>query len=128
MKLKPVKRSIPQPTPEPTPKVREKKHNKLPSDEYKPMLKPMRFLVRETTSYKNEEQVIRQYLEITVKRFDHDDELGLPHICIQMYQESEFYTGYLKGKSIYLPLESGEDFVDRLSDIIEVCKDKGIIE
>lgn len=128
MKLKPVKRKIPQPTPEETPKVREKKPNKLPSDEYRPLLEPVRFLVRETTSYKDPTKVIKQYIEVTVKRFDSDDELGLPHICMQMYQESEFYTGYLKGKSIYLPLESGYDLLEHLEDIFEQCEDKGLIE
>lgn len=124
MKLKPVKRIIPLPVPEEKSKVKEKKPNKLPSDEYTPILKPMRFLVRETTSYKDPTKVIKQYLEITVKRFDGDDELGLPHICIQMYQESEFYTGYLKGKNIYLPLESGYDLVEHLNDILEECEEK----
>lgn len=134
MKLKPVKRSAtpPQPTSQVRPKTeepkREKKANKLPSDEYRPLLEPRKILVKEVPSRKDSSKVIRQYLEVTVKRFDADDGLGLPHLCVQMYQESEFYTGYLKGKSIYLPIESSLDFIDILQDVVEECDQEGIVE
>ena len=82
---------------------KKKQENKLPPDEYKPMFEPTRFLVRETPSRKDPTKVVKQYIEISVKRFDDDE--ALPHVWLQMYQESEFYTGYLKGKSVNLPLE-----------------------
>lgn len=95
------------------------KENKLPSDEYKPMFPPTRFLVRESRSMKDPTKVIKQYFELSVKRFD-DDEAS-PHVWIQMYQESDFYTGYVKGKTVYLPLEMLYDLIDNLTDLSEEC-------
>lgn len=127
MKLKPTRRKVVVEPEVETHKVsKPKKPNRLPSDEYQPLFEPKRFLVRETVSSRDSSP-IKQYFEVQVRRFDNDDELGLPHICIQMYQESEFYTGYLKGKSIYLPLESGEKFIKELEILIEKSKEKGLI-
>lgn len=129
MKLKPViKKTIPmeQPvkeTPKQTPK--KKQENTLPPDEYKPMFPPKRMLVKEVPSHKDPTKLVRQYLELSVKRFD--DEEAMPHVWIQMYQESEFYTGYLKGKTVYLPLEMLYDLIDGLTDLSEEC-DKRKIE
>ena len=96
---------------------KKKTENKLPSDEYKPMFPPMRFLVRETRSYKDPTKVVKQYIELSVKRFDDDE--ALPMVYIQMYQESEFYTGYLKGKTVHFPLEMLYDVIDNLNDLSE---------
>ena len=63
-------------------------------------------------------------LEISVKRLN--DDAGLPHIFIQMYQESPFYTGYLKGKSIHLAVDSLQDLIDELSDLGEECEKNNI--
>ena len=104
---------------------KKKTENKLPSDEYKPMFPPMRFLVRETRSYKDTSKVVKQYIELSVKRFDDDE--ALPMVYIQMYQESEFYTGYLKGKTVHFPLEMLYDVIDNLNDLSEEC-DKRHIE
>ena len=52
---------------------------------------------------------------------------AMPYVWVQMYQESEFYTGYLKGKTIYLPLEMLYDLIDGLNDLSEEC-DKRKIE
>ena len=103
----------------------QKQGNKLPSDEYKPMFEPIRILVRETHSYKDPTKVIKQYLELSVKRFDDDE--ALPFVWVQMYQESEMYTGYLKGKTVYLPLEMLYDFIDGLNELSDEC-DKRHIE
>lgn len=127
MKLKPVKKLQRPEQQVTTPKKeepRKKKENRLPSDEYKPMFPPKRLLVRETPSSKDPSKVVKQYLEISVKRFDDDE--ALPHVWVQMYQESEFYTGYLKGKTIYLPLEMLYDFIDGLNDLSEECDKRGI--
>lgn len=128
MKLKPTKKLKPVMQEEPkevsTPKKREKKGNKLPSDEYKPMFPPNRFLVRESFSQKDPTKVIKQYMEISVKRFDDDE--APPCVWIQMYQESEFYTGYLKGKTVYLPLDALNDLIDGLADLSEECDNLGI--
>ena len=105
---------------------KKKTENKLPSDDYKPLFNPIRILARETHSHKNPTQVIRQYLELSVKRFGEDIE-NAPMVYVQMYQESEFYTGYLKGKTVYLPLEMLYDFIDSLNDLSEEC-DKRHIE
>lgn len=104
---------------------KKKQKNKLPPDEYKPMFEPTRFLVRETPSRKDPTKVVKQYIEISVKRFDDDDE-ALPHVWLQMYQESEFYTGYLKGKSVNLPLDMLYDLIGNLNDISEECDKRGI--
>lgn len=134
MRLKPVikkelKQKIEQQvkeTPKKTTTKKTKKENKLPSDEYRPMFDPIRLLVRETPSMKEPSKVIKQYLELSIKRFGEDDE-NQPMVYVQMYQESEFYTGYLKGKTVYLPLEMLYDFIDGLNDLSEEC-DKRHIE
>lgn len=127
MKLKPViKKVTVQETfkkEEPV-KKRKKQENTLPPDEYKPMFEPKRILVRETYSHKDPTKVIKQYLELSVKRFDDDE--ALPFVWVQMYQESEFYTGYLKGKTVYLPLEMLYDFIDGLTELSEECDKRGI--
>ena len=128
MKLKPIKK-LPKPEQqviaEPTPK-KKKQENKLPPDEYRPMFEPTRILVRETPSSKDPSSLVRQYLELSVKRFGDDDE-NQPMVYVQMYQESEFYTGYLKGKTIYLPLEMLYDFIDGLNDLSEECDKHNIV-
>lgn len=129
MRLKPIKK-LPKPEPQVAPvkeqPKRKKQENKLPSDEYRPMFEPIRMLVRETPSNKDYTKVIKQYLELSVKRFKDDDE-NQPMVYVQMYQESDFYTGYLKGKSIYLPLEMLYDFMDNLNDLSEECDKRGIV-
>lgn len=127
MKLKPVikkelKESI-QTQQEKRPQ--KKQENKLPPDGYRPMFEPIRILVRETPSNKDATKMVKQYLELSVKRYDDDE--ALPFVWVQMYQESEFYTGYLKGKTIYLPLEMLYDFMDALNDLSEEA-DKRHIE
>ena len=129
MKLKPIIKKI-QPVvqeepPKKEPANRKKQENKLPPDEYKPMFPPTKILVRETYSSKEPTKVIKQYLELSVKRFNDDE--GLPFVWVQMYQESEFYTGYLKGKTVYLPLEMLYDLIDGLTDLSDEC-DKRHIE
>lgn len=125
MKLKPVKKL--QTTQKEEPKKKEtpknKKENKLPPDEYTPMFPPIRILVRETQS-KKDGKPIKQYLELTVKRFDDDE--AQPNVWIQMYQESDFYTGYLKGKTVYLPLWTLCDLIDGLNDLNDECEKRGI--
>ena len=109
-------------TPKETPK--KKQENTLPPDVYEPMFEPVRLLVRETVSTKDPTKDVKQYLEISVKRFDDDE--ALPFVWVQMYQESEFYTGYMKGKTIYLPLENLYDLIDSLTDISEECERRNI--
>lgn len=123
--VKPIKKLALSTTPEPKQKeAPKKKENKLPPDIYQPMFEPTRILVRETTSSKDPTKAVKQYLELSVKRFDDDE--GLPFVWVQMYQESEFYTGYMKGKTVYLPLEMLYDFIDSLSDLSEECDKRGI--
>ena len=104
-------------------KTSKKKGNTLPSDEYKPMFEPIRFLVRETPSQKS--GMVKQYLEISVKRFNDDE--AMPNVWLQMYQESDFYTGYLKGKTVFLPLEMLYDLIENLEEVSDIC-DKMKIE
>lgn len=105
-----------------TPK--KKSENKLPPDVYHPMFEPIKILVRETHSQKDPTKVIKQYLEMSVKRYDDDE--AMPFVWVQMYQESEFYTGYLKGKTVYLPLEMLYDFIDSLQEVSDICEKKNI--
>ena len=128
MKLKPVKKltrveMVEKTIETTTPK--KKKENKLPPDEYTPMFEPTRILVRETPSHKDSSKVVKQYLELSVKRYGDDDE-NQPMVYVQMYQESDFYTGYLKGKTIYLPLEMLYDLIDGLTDLSEECEKRDI--
>lgn len=128
MRLKPIikknLKDIKPPKQKEEPK-RKKQENTLPPDEYKPMFPPKRILVRESPSHRDPSKVVKQYLELSVKRFDDDE--AMPHVWVQMYQESEFYTGYLKGKTVYLPLDMLYDFIDGLTDLSEEC-DKRHIE
>lgn len=128
MKLKPVIKktvTMEQPKKEEPKKQRKSGKNTLPPDTYKPMFEPTRFLVRETPSTKDMTKVVKQYIELSVKRFS-DDEENAPMVYIQMYQESEFYTGYLKGKTVYLPLEMLYDLIDSLTDLSEECDKRHI--
>lgn len=120
MKLKPVIKKELKQVQEPPKKNNYKKENKLPPDEYSPMFPPIRFLVRDVPSYKDPSRSVKQYLELSVKRFGEDDE-NSPSVYIQMYQESDFYTGYLKGKTVHLPLEMLYDLIDNLGDLSEEC-------
>ena len=123
MRLKPVIRrgtSQVQMQQEETKKERKSSVNTLPPDVYKPMFEPIRFLVREMPSSTDCTKWVRQYLELSVKRND-DDYVNNPMVYLQMYQESEKYTGYLKGKTVYLPLESLYDLIDNLTELSEEC-------
>lgn len=126
MKLKPIKKTLPkQEQPKEKQQPKKKQENKLPPDGYRPMFDPIRLLVRETPSNKDCTKMVKQYLELSVKRFNEDDE-NQPMVYVQMYQESEFYTGYLKGKTVYLPLEMLYDFIDGLTDLSEECEKRKI--
>ena len=125
MKLKPViKKEL---KTQEEPKRKSNTENKLPPAGYTPMFPPMRFLVKEVPSSKDPSKMVRQYLELSVKRFEDDDE-NRPTVYIQMYQESDFYTGYLKGKTVYLPLDSLIDLIDNLGDLSEECDRRNIYE
>jgi hypothetical protein len=127
MKLRPVKRTelkksvAPQ---EEQPKKREKKENKLPPDGYRPMFPPMRFLVREYPSFKNPEKINRDYIEMSVKRFDDDEAPAC--VFVQMYRESEAYTGYLKGKTVHFPISALGDVLENLESVSDKCEELNI--
>lgn len=131
MKLKPVKKKklVPvEQSPVETPKTPEKRRKKksesiLPSNEYKPLLPPKRILVREFPQ-KNSAELGKLYLEVSVKRYGEDLE-NAPEVYLQMYQESDFYTGYRKGGS-HFPLEYLYDIIDLLTDLSEECDEEGI--
>lgn len=125
MKLKPVKRKVEAPAPEPK-QERKQKRESLPKDEYTPMFPPIRFLVREEPSKKDPSKVVKQYLELSVKRYD--DDAAQPYVWCTMYQESEFYTGYLKGRTIYLPLEKLYDLIDNLTELSDECDKMNITD
>lgn len=126
MKLKPIKKKlvIEEPKEEvKEPKKKKSSGNKLPSDSYKPLLPPKRILVREFQQ-KNTAKMGKLYVEISVKRYG-EDEVNAPEVYLQMYQESEFYTGYRKGGS-HFPLESLYDIMDLLSELSEECDEHHI--
>ena len=124
MKVKPLKlKKVAQEVETPKKTKNTKQENTLPPDEYAPMFPPKRLLVRETPSKKG--GVVKQYLELSVKRFD--DEEAPACVWVQMYQESDFYTGYLKGKTVYLPLEMLYDLIDGLSELSDEAEERGIV-
>lgn len=100
---------------------RTKKENTLPKDEYQPMFEPIRILVRD-----DKEKDLKQYIEVSVKRMN--DDIGLPYVWISMYQEGDFYTGYLKGKTNYFPLEHLYDIIDSLQDLADECDKRNIVD
>lgn len=113
------KLSLPKESPQ-----QKKQDNKKSFDEgYKPMFPPIRRLVRETPSTRGN-GVVKQYLEISVKRYDDDE--AAPYLWLQMYQEAEVYTGYLKGKSVYLPLEMLGDLLEMIEEVDEECESRHI--
>ena len=126
MKLKPIKKKLV--VDEPKEEVKEPKKksssgNKLPSDSYKPLLPPKRILVREFPQ-KNTTKMGKLYVEISVKRYG-EDEINAPEVYLQMYQETDFYTGYRKGGS-HFPLESLYDIIDLLTEVSEECDEHHI--
>ena len=126
MKLKPIKKKLV--VEEPKEEVKEPKKksssgNKLPSDSYKPLLPPKRILVREFPQ-KNTTKMGKLYVEISVKRYG-EDEVNAPEVYLQMYQETDFYTGYRKGGS-HFPLESLYDIIDLLTEVSEECDEHHI--
>ena len=126
MKLKPIKKKLVADEPNEgvkEPKKKKSSGNKLPSDSYKPLLPPKRILVREFPQ-KNTAKMGKLYVEISVKRYG-EDEVNAPEVYLQMYQESEFYTGYRKGGS-HFPLESLYDIMDLLSELSEECDEHHI--
>ena len=126
MKLKPIKKKLVVDEPKEEvkePKKKKSSGNKLPSDSYKPLLPPKRILVREFPQ-KNTNKMGKLYVEISVKRYG-EDEVNAPEVYLQMYQESEFYTGYRKGGS-HFPLESLYDIIDLLSELSEECDEHNI--
>lgn len=127
MKLRPVKRTELKKSvtlQEEQPKKREKKENKLPPDGYRPMFPPMRFLVREYPSFKNPEKINRDYIEMSVKRFDDDEAPAC--VFVQMYRESEAYTGYLKGKTVHFPISALGDVLENLESVSDKCEELNI--
>lgn len=126
MKLRPVKRKVEAPPPAPAPKERRKSKNTLPPDEYKPIYEPIRFLVSDKPSNKDPEKRVKHSLEVKVIRAN--DSEGLPMCQVSTYQESDFYTGYLKGKSITLPVTEIAALVDVLSDLEDQCERDGLMK
>lgn len=104
--------------------TKPKKPNKLPPDEYFPLIEPTRFLVRESYPTNNPSSISKDYFEVSVKKFDDDE--APTCVFIQMYRESEKYTGYLKGKSVHLPLEMLYDLIENLQEVSDECDEKGI--
>ena len=123
MKLKPIKKKLVVEEEVREPKKKKSSGNKLPSDQYKPLLPPKRILVREFPQ-KNTAKMGKMYVEISVKRYG-EDEVNAPEVYIQMYQESDFYTGYRKGGS-HFPLELLYDIMDLLSELSEECDEHQI--
>lgn len=126
MKLRPVKRKVEAPPPAPAPKERKKSKSTLPPDEYKPIYEPIRFLVSDKPSNKDPEKRVKHSLEVKVIRAN--DSEGLPMCQVSTYQESDFYTGYLKGKSITLPVTEIAALVDVLSDLEDQCERDGLMK
>ena len=126
MKLKPIKKKLVVEEPKEEvkePKKKKSSGNKLPSDTYKPLLPPKRILVREFPQ-KNTTKMGKLYVEISVKRYG-EDEINAPEVYLQMYQETDFYTGYRKGGS-HFPLESLYDIIDLLTEVSEECDEHHI--
>ena len=124
MKLKPIKKKLVVEEPKEVKESKKKSSgNKLPSDSYKPLLPPKRSLVREFPQ-KNTTKMGKLYVEISVKRYG-EDEVNAPEVYLQMYQETDFYTGYRKGGS-HFPLESLYDIIDLLTEVSEECDEHHI--
>ena len=88
------------------------------------MFPPMRFLVREYPSFKNPEKINRDYIEMSVKRFDDDEAPAC--VFVQMYRESEAYTGYLKGKTVHFPISALGDVLENLESVSDKCEELNI--
>ena len=126
MKLKPKKlvtKKVVEEVTETPKKTRKRTPNTLPSDQYRPLLPPKRILVREFTQ-KNTTKLGKLYVEVSVRRYGADDE-NAPEVYLQMYQESDFYTGYKKGGS-HFPLEMLYDILDILTEVSEECDEHKI--
>lgn len=105
-------------------KERKSHQNTLPSGEYKPLLPPVRLQTNTYISIYTEEE-IKDHVEISVKRFGDDDE-NAPRIYMQMYRESERYTGFLKGKSISFPIKEIGNVKAALDFLSKEIQERGI--
>lgn len=104
------------------PKERKSHQNTLPP-EYEPLFEPIRFQVNEYESYSGN-SIVKDYLEISVKRFGDDDE-NAPRVFMQMYRESEKYTGYIK-KSVNFPINEILTVIEGLDEVAEKIEENDI--
>lgn len=104
---------------------KSKKKNSLPPDEYEPIFEPVKIKVREYTSQKSGEKII-QSLVMKVMRNNYDD--GRIYFYITMFQDSESYTGYMKGKTVYFPITKLDDTIGLMCEAIRKCEESGLIE
>ena len=115
------------PKPEPQRKGRDSGNEafKKLKDTYEPIVVSEK-RIQTKDYYDKNMKLCKQYVEVRVQRDDDDDDLGLPYVVVQMYLESERYTGYMKGRYIKFPLEMLDDFMDTLIDVSETCDRKKI--
>lgn len=103
------------------PKERKSHKNSLPPD-YEPLFEPIRFQINEYESYSGD--TVKDYLEISVKRFGEDDE-NAPRVFMQMYRESKKYTGYIK-KSVNFPINEILTVIDGLDETATKIEENNI--
>lgn len=107
---------------------RTAKKEKLPEAVYHDLVKLPPILVRDYETERGNH--IKKYIIASVRRAnDEKDDIENPiMVYINMYQESDYYTGYLKG-GISFPLkEHLATMQEMLEQIDNECADKGIWE
>jgi hypothetical protein len=90
---------------------KSKSESKLPSDDYKDEVEPLRLSISDTSE-----------LVFSVKRAGDE---GLPHVDIRTYVKTPTYEGFTK-KGINFPLEYLLEFVMRCNDLNDECDEKGL--
>ena len=98
--------------------------NNLPSDDYEPIFEPVKVPLREYEG-KNGDPV-RQSLIMKIMRNKYDD--GKVYFYATMWQDSESYTGFMKGKTILFPIGRLDDVIGYMCEVIRECEGNEMLE
>ena len=94
------------------------------SDQYRPLTESSKFQTRQFETVNG--SPCRDHLEVSVKRLGGNDEENPVCVFLQMWKESERYTGPAKGRTVYFPVEHIDEFVEALLKQKEQCEKQGL--
>ena len=105
-------------------KPKEKSGLSKYSDEYRPLTDSVKFVTRQFETVHG--SPCRDHLEVSVKRLGGNDEENPVCVFLQMFKESERYTGPAKGRTVYFPVEHIGEVIRALQSQLEQCGEQGL--